>query len=120
MTPYTVFDPATGQIKRAGWCQDHMVAHQRLDGYELERISSDPVRQYFDLQTRQPRDLRPMQINQYGNKFVDLPKPCTLEIRGVRFEIDDGTADVNFEFPGEYTLKFTAPTYQPFEVVVTV
>lgn len=120
MTPYTVFDPATGQIKRSGWCQDHMVAHQSLDGFELVKVSSDPTRQYFDLEAREPRDLRPMPINQYGNKFVDLPKPCTLDIQGVRFEIDDGTADVTFDFPGEYLLKFTAPTYLPFEVVVKV
>ncbi len=122
MTPFTVYDPRTGQIMSSGWCQDHMISKQAREGCEVVPISSDPHRQYYDLEARQPRDLRPMQVGQYSNKFVDLPVPCTLSIDGVVWPhpIDDGTAELTFDFSGEYLLKFTAPTYLPFETVLKV
>jgi hypothetical protein len=122
MTPFTVFDPRTGQIMSSGWCQDHMMAAQNREGCEILPITSDPHRQYYDLEARELRDLRLMQVNQYSNKFIDLPNPCTLTIDGVVWPrlIEDGTAELTFEFSGEYLLKFTSPTYLPFETVLKV
>ena len=63
---------------------------------------------------------RPIQsTTMEGLTLTSLPIPATLHINGETYEVDDGTAELDFMLPGPYRLRVEAWPYQDWEGEVT-
>lgn len=53
-----------------------------------------------------------------GATVSNLPVPCTVTIERVTYEVDDGTAEIEFAHPGPYAVTIRAVGY--LDTVVTL
>lgn len=115
-TIYVLFDPATGAIQ--GWMAD---AQQDTCGENcLPSPTGAPVdgaRFYVRAGRLLPRPDNPARLD--GMVLRDVPRFATIVINGQRYACDDGSAELQFAYPGRYQVSIECfpAQHATFEVV---
>jgi len=116
-SPFVVWDTRTGDIVRYGSCptgQEYLQAreawHQAEAGYH------DPATEWHDGSEFKPRSTMLLAVN--GAVVRGLPIPARALIEGVTYQIADGVANLSFQLPGTYTVKFSADGFKDESVTI--
>lgn len=118
MTPFTRYDPATGEIIETGDMSVAALDRLEAGGWTCLRQKSQPAVHYVDISGEAPRrrcrKACPAVLT--GSTFSNLPSPCTVMITDETFErtcisCDDQALALTFDYPGTYVLTVRAPAY---------
>ena len=55
-----------------------------------------------------------------GDVFTNVPAGSWTTVDGVRYAIDDGTAEFEFDLPGEYHITIKSVQHLPFTHTIVV
>lgn len=117
MEQYTVWDTRTGDIVQTGICpvghgyRQAIYAWQQADaGYH------NPREEWHDGTGFKPRSTMVLECD--GAVVRGLPIPAKAVIDGTVYEIDDGTAELSFNLPGEYRVTFKAEGFKDYELSI--
>jgi hypothetical protein len=126
MTPYTVFDAATGRIKRCGGCSD--ASHVALQPQEGEAVIAG-------------QDARGDTHHVVGGQIVErpafpvpealliavgdsttyaLPPETAVSLNGATTTLEDGALVIEADYPGRYELCFVRWPYRDHTLTVTI
>lgn len=103
-----------GRIVEYGELSPHSYLH--LLGYLYNPIGARPSTHYVDGGI--VRDRPAMQLGRVGNRLINLPDPCQIEINGTVYQVEGGEVDLDFPQSGTYRLLIQAWPYKDSELEV--
>lgn len=110
MSVYFYAYKPTGEIVMAGNCPDEFLGLQSHPGCTIAEGQADIFTQY-----RTPEGIvadRPTFAEVItGTTVSNLPNPTTVVVEDTEFEVTDGSAELEFEFPGIYTVTLKSFPY---------
>lgn len=114
MSEYTFYDPLTGTI--LGTYAGGNPAKASPPGSACIEGRFDAAQMFIEdahaIQRAQ------MEIVVDGNVLRNLPRPCVLKIEGQEYTVEDGVAEIEFAYPGPYSIKLTAQRFIDTEVIL--
>lgn len=125
ISEFVGYDPATGEIK--SWGRMSIAGLATLSGRDdsggllyVHDVKAHPSTHYVD--TAKPKVMKkkvcPGRVS--GASIVGLPVPCVVEIEGKTYEIDDGSAELDIDVPGRYSVTVRSVPYKErvFEIEI--
>lgn len=114
---FTVWDTRTGTILRTGTCPAGQGYRQAVKAWEqAEAGHHDWATEWHDGTGFKPRSTMLLAVN--GAVVRGLPIPARALIEGVTYQIADGVANLSFQLPGTYTVKFSADGFKDESVTI--
>lgn len=109
-----------GSIARSGSTQPQLVELQARDG-EISIKADKPYSgadYYYDGNGIAERPANPAQL--VGMSITNVPEGSLIEIEGITYPVDDGVAELAFNFAGTYQVELRSFPYcnETFEVTV--
>lgn len=118
MEQYTVWDARTGDIVQTGICPAGQGYRQAIYAWQqAEPGYHDPSEEWHDGTGFKLRSTMLLVCD--GGAVRGLPIPAKAVIDGTVYEIDDGTAELSFNLPGEYRVTFKAEGFKDHELTIT-
>lgn len=116
MIDYLIYDPE-GRIIQTGTIPDDMLHLQSSEGKTAIPGGADLDKDYV---VEGRVTTRPSQRTELvASKLTGLPQPCTIYINGSVYPCRDEQADLEFTYPGSYTVRIEAFPYLNTEFRVT-
>jgi hypothetical protein len=112
-TPFTVYTEH-GRILYSGHCPDYAVEFQ---GERVLRAASNPDTDFVrdgQIVRKEPAPFRVV-----GNRIEGIPLPASAAIDGTLYELHDGVLDIEFDYPGRYSVTVLTVPFLPFTVTLT-
>ncbi len=102
MKQFTVYDTATGAVKRTGSVPEDWIAHQASEPGEAV-VSGCWLPDDFWHNGAEFVPRKPLAVKIDGTTITGIPDGATLHCDGKDYgPIDDGVAEFEFNLPGEY------------------
>ena len=118
---YVIHD-ASGRILRYGDCQEETLDYQHKETGETILVGTGTFNDYVDIDsgTILSRPENPCNLN--GSTLTDVPMPCTVQINGVDYEVDDedNTLELDFTNPGVYKVVIKVFPYLDKEIEISI
>lgn len=112
----SIYDIQSGRIVRRVMCKPERAAFQCGPGEGFVLQSLDPAA--YCIVNGKPQALRQIEPTIEGRTIGNLPRPCFVTIEGRRYEVDDGTAELDFAYPGPYVVRIEADGYKSTTVTI--
>jgi hypothetical protein len=106
---YTTYKKSTGELQRQLVCAPSILHFQLLSDEAAIDGHFDGARFYVVDGQAVERGTFPVTID--GHTLRHLPVPCTVEIEGVVYIVEDGVAELEFVHPGPYAVKLSAVAF---------
>lgn len=121
-TPFTVYDEATGKIKRTGACAQKLVPFQAMEGEISIAVPSDPLTQRVRLSDNEIIEKTPLTIQlDRTESVIDTQTPIVMSgipdgvdvyVDGDRFQATGGVLEVQFAERGPHVIWVDDLNYQ--------
>jgi hypothetical protein len=111
------FDTATGKIGvfTGGEDLEKIAAPYMADGWGVTECGSEVNGWTHYILNGEPTERPTQSTTLDARTLTGLPIPATLHIDGETYEVDDGTAELDFILPGTYRLRVVAWPYRDWE-----
>ena len=98
-----------GRIINCGFVPVDMLHLQQTDDLKVLQAESHWETQYVINDQCVDRPVNPAIIN--SNQIINLPKNSKIYINGTKYNIDENEIELEFEYPGEYSIKIECFPY---------
>lgn len=122
-----VFDEKTGQALRVVKCQESAAGIQAGPGEAWVYGEGRPNEIYVDLSDPDKPKLahrhpfvHAVTVAGLGATISNMPKSCFVWLDGVRYDVPDGTLEIEFDLPGRYSLTLEHPHYMTATVDLVI
>lgn len=121
---FTIYDPATGEILRSGFCPEFDLEIQVQEGEELVLGKSDDRLHFVqdgvivDRPTFGMPDTLELALGEVQS--FPLPDPCTVTLDGMAHVVTGGVIEFEGAMPAEFVFRFEQWPYLPHSLKVIV
>lgn len=109
---------AEGRILQWGECPPDMLSLQASAGRYVMQGEGRDTTHYVLRDSIVERPANPAMLNL--QVLTQVPLPATITINGSRYDVNDSTVDLDFTYPGTYTVTVAAFPYLDKTFTVTV
>lgn len=118
-TPFVTYDER-GMILTTGRVPQFAVEAQKLDAFGVVEGEAFADKNWVDPETGTIQTKTSAPIVMVGDVFTNVPPHSWAVFEGVRYAIDDGTAEFEFDLPGEYHITIHSVRHLPFTHTIVV
>lgn len=119
LTAFVTYD-VRGVILSSGRVPQFAVADQLHGAFGIMEGEATLDRHYVDVDTLTIQQKTPSPVVMVGDVFTNVPVGSWAVHEGVRYAIDDGTAEFEFDLPGEYHITINCVRHLPFTHTIVV
>ncbi len=109
--PFVVINAVTGEILRTGVAPAELVEVQAGEGELAFAGYANDALQYIDTQTESVMSKQQIVPVVDGLTITGLPNPCTAHVEDQHMLVEGGKLTIEFDVPGTYSLRFSAPCW---------